>query len=176
MICVYIFCLKLYLYMRKKESWNLVNMIQQKLMIKLLGALVGVLVKIHMIGNFQMHPTILLVNGEDSGPEVQDQRTHIPMSGRSGLLKIPNRGEGTAETSFIEGETSGRVMTADSLRIRTAHEIVQHDYPRYGKDGKLLTLEVKEGKVLFVGPRGGRYPLSSKLMGKQLTQSYQKKL
>ena len=74
---------------------------------------------------------------------------------RSGL---PKRGPKTAETSFIEGEPSGQVMTADSLRIQTANETLKMDYPQYGKDGKLLTLEVARGKVIAVGKRGGRYP------------------
>ena len=33
------------------------------------------------------------------------------------------------------------------------------DYPRYGKDGKLLTLEVAREKVITVDKRGDRYPL-----------------
>ena len=38
-------------------------------------------------------------------------------------------------------------MNADSLKIELAHQ--------YGKDGKLLTLKVEDGKVFVVGPRGG---------------------
>ena len=75
---------------------------------------------------------------------------------RSGL---PKRGPKTAETSFIEEQPSGKVMTADCLRIQTANETLKMDYPQYGKDGKLLTLEVARGKVIAVGKRGGRYPL-----------------
>ena len=43
--------------------------------------------------------------------------------------------------------------------MEAANEILKQDYPRYGKDGTLLTLEVKNGKVLAVAKRGGRYPL-----------------
>ena len=50
---------------------------------------------------------------------------------RSGL---PKRGPKTAETSFIEGTSSGQVMTAGSLKIQTAHEMIQNEYPQYGKD------------------------------------------
>ena len=46
-------------------------------------------------------------------------------------------------------------MTADSLKIQTAHEMIQNEYPQYGKDGKLLTLEVRNGKVVVIGPKGG---------------------
>ena len=82
----------------------------------------------------------------------------LPMSEHSGLP--PSKGgPKTAETSFIEGETSGRVMNADSLKMELAHETIQTQYPQYGKDGNLLTLEVVDGKVVVFGPWGGRTSL-----------------
>ena len=75
------------------------------------------------------------------------------------------RGTGTAETSFIEGRPSGsRVWNSDSLKIELANQTLTQKYPEYGKDGKFLTLEVSKdkkylGKVVVVGPRGGKTPL-----------------
>ena len=90
-------------------------------------------------------------------------------------LSPPKGGPKIKETSFIEGTPSGRVLNSDSLRIQITNETLKTDYPLYGKDGKLLTLEVKEGKALVVGPQVGRYPLF-KADGNQLTQSYQDQL
>ena len=67
---------------------------------------------------------------------------------------LPNL-KGTAETSFIEGMPSGRVKNMDSLKMELAHQTIQEQYPQYGKDGNLLTLEVVDGKVVVVGPKGG---------------------
>ena len=50
------------------------DLIQQKLMIRILLEALG-----GDDGTFQAHPTILLLNGEDFGPEVQEQRTHMPI-------------------------------------------------------------------------------------------------
>ena len=57
------------------------NLIQQKLMIKvLLKALVGAMMT-HEIGDFQTHPPRLLIKGETGGKEeVQDQRTHMTIN------------------------------------------------------------------------------------------------
>ena len=44
-------------------------------------------------------------------------------------------------------------MNADSLKIELAHQTIENEYPQYGKDGKLLTLKVEDGKVFVVGPR-----------------------
>ena len=68
---------------------------------------------------------------------------------------LPSTSKGTAETSFIEGNPSGRVRTAGSMKMELAHQKIQEQYPQYGKDGKRLTLEVQDGKVVVVGSRGG---------------------
>ena len=51
-------------------------------------------------------------------------------------------------------------MNPDSLKIMAAHEKLEQQFPDYGKNvkkGKALTLEVAEdGKVVVVGPKGGR--------------------
>ena len=73
--------------------------------------------------------------------------------------RSPERGPRTAETSFIEGAHSEQVLDANSLKIETTNEIKKQDYPKYGENGKFLTLEVEEGKVFVVGPRGGKTPL-----------------
>ena len=78
----------------------------------------------------------------------------------------PEHGSHTAETSFIEGTPSGRVLDSNSLKIRLANQTLKHEYPQYGKNG-LFALEVKtvklkwgEKDVVFVrGPRGGYEPL-----------------
>jgi len=77
------------------------------------------------------------------------------------MNRPPERGLDTAETSFIEGNASGsRVYTQDSVKIQLADETLAQKFPNYGKDGKLLTLEVSNnGKVVVVGPNGGRTTL-----------------
>ena len=67
---------------------------------------------------------------------------------------LPNP-KGTTETSFIDGIPSGRVKNMDSLNMELAHETIQAQYSQYGKDGNILTLEVKDGKGFSFGPRGG---------------------
>ena len=62
----------------------------------------------------------------------------------------PERGSHTAGKSFIEGTPSERVWSSDTLKIKTANEILQQDYPYYGKDGKFLTLKVKEGLFMLL--------------------------
>ena len=52
-------------------------MIQQNLRIRVL---LEAVMTIHKITNFQKTPAILLIKGENFvGPEVQDQRTHMPI-------------------------------------------------------------------------------------------------
>ena len=49
---------------------------EQKLrirLLRLLGALVEAVMKVHEIGHFQTRPPRLLIKGENGGPEVQDQ-------------------------------------------------------------------------------------------------------
>ena len=79
------------------------------------------------------------------------------------MSRPPERGPHQAETSFIEGTPSGRIMTSDNMRIQTANELIQQEYPNYGKDGKVLTLRISEGRyrnqVVVVGPKGGETPL-----------------
>lgn len=64
------------------------------------------------------------------GPSGQD----ILMTTRTNLP--PARGPGTAETSFIEGLPTGRVLNPDSLKIELAKQTLTRKYPGYGKDGK----------------------------------------
>ena len=64
--------------------------------------------------------------------------------------------KGTAETSFSAGMPSERVKNMDSLKMELAYQRIQEQYPQYGKDGNLLTLEVVDGKVFVVGPKGSR--------------------
>ena len=45
------------------------------------------------------------------------------------------------------------------MLIELANQWLKEEYPQYGKDGNLLTLEVQNGKVVLVGSRGGRTPL-----------------
>ena len=79
--------------------------------------------------------------------------TTYPPKEQSGL---PSTSKGTAETSFIEGMPEGQVKNADSLKTELVHQRIQEQYPEYGKDGKVFTLEVgDDGKVRFVGPKGG---------------------
>ena len=86
----------------------------------------------------------------------QQDKDDIPMSKfPQEKSRLPPQ-KGTAETSFIEGETSGRIRTADSMKIELAHQTIANKYPEYGKDGNLFTLEVEDGKVVVVGSRGGR--------------------
>ena len=68
---------------------------------------------------------------------------------------LPSTSKGTAETSFIEGMPEGRVQDPDSLKIKLGHQMLEQQYPNYGKDGKLFTLKVVAGKVGVVGPQGG---------------------
>ena len=79
-------------------------------------------------------------------------------SEKDGLPRT-KRGPRTTETSFIEGLPSGRVLNPDSLKLELAHQRIEQNYPQYGKDGKRITLVIEDGKVLVVGPRGGRLPL-----------------
>ena len=67
----------------------------------------------------------------------------------------PSTSKGTAETSFIEGQPKRRVKNLDSLKIELTHQRIQEQYPEYGKEGRVFTLKVEDGKVLFVGPKGG---------------------
>ena len=68
---------------------------------------------------------------------------------------LPSTSKGTAETFFIEGMPKGRVKNMDSLKMELVHQRIQEKYPEYGKEGKVLTLQVVDGKVLFVGPKWG---------------------
>ena len=68
---------------------------------------------------------------------------------------LPSTSKGTAETSFIEGMPEGRVRDPDSLKMELTHQRIQEQYPEYGKEGRVFTLKVVDGKVLFVGPKGG---------------------
>ena len=43
--------------------------------------------------------------------------------------EIPSTSKGTTETSFIEGEPSGRVRTTDSMKIELAHQTIEQEYP-----------------------------------------------
>ena len=82
----------------------------------------------------------------------------IPMSElppEEGGLPPTKSGQKTTETSFIEGLPSGRVLKPHSLKIQTVHVTLEQEYQNYGKDGKLLTPEVKNGKVVVIGPKGG---------------------
>ena len=78
--------------------------------------------------------------------------TPYPSKEQSGL---PSTSKGTAETSFIEGMPEGHVRDAASLKIETANQMLEQQYPNYGKDGNLLILKVVAGKVLVAGPKGG---------------------
>ena len=79
---------------------------------------------------------------------------------KDGLSLPEPPGQKTAETSFIEGLPAGRVLNQDSFKIRVAHQKLEQKYPVYVKKGKTVTLEAAEdGKVVVVGPRGGRTPL-----------------
>ena len=89
----------------------------------------------------------------------QHDKDNIPMSTFPPEKKgLPNP-KCTAESSFIEGETSGRVITANSMNIDLAHQKIEQEYPQYGKAGNLLTLEVEDRKVFVFGSRGGRIRL-----------------
>ena len=68
---------------------------------------------------------------------------------------LPSTSKDTAETSFIERNPLGRVRTADSMKMELAHQTISNEYPEYGKDGKLFTLEVQDGKVVVIGTKGG---------------------
>ena len=88
-----------------------------------------------------------------------DDRDEIPMQTRiTKMNKPPERGSDTAETSFIEDDTGSRT-TFDFLKIQVANETLSQKYPKYGKDGKILSLELSKtkypGKVVVIGPRGG---------------------
>ena len=146
------------------EAWKeKVNLIQQLRIRTLREELVGVLMTIHKIGNFQMYPTILLTQTENFvGPEVQGQRSDM----KKFLSEIPNEksglphpkgGEGTAETSFTG-------LDYGEAEILLKNQKLMRDYPEYGKSGNILNLEYIEddkgkGKVYVIGPQGGRYPL-----------------
>ena len=70
----------------------------------------------------------------------------------------PKGGEGTADTSFIEGLDYGEA------KILLVNQKLMDEYLRYGKSGNLLNLEYEvdnkgKGKVFVIGPQGGRYPL-----------------
>ena len=41
------------------------------------------------------------------------------------------------------------------MLIELANQTIEKEYPQYGKNGKLLTLEVRNGKVVVIGPNGG---------------------
>ena len=79
---------------------------------------------------------------------------------------LPKRGPKTDETSFIEGEPSGRVWTSENSKIYLANLDLQQQYPQYGKNGKFLDLLVEtvktkwgETEEVFVrGPRKGSKP------------------
>ena len=79
------------------------------------------------------------------------------------MNRTSERGSHHADTSFIEGTPSGRIMTSETLRIQVANETLQQEYPNYGKDGKVLTLAISKGRyrnqVVVVGPKGGETPL-----------------
>ena len=143
----------------------MVTLIQQNLRIR---GLLETVMRIHNITTRQADPPIFPKNkgvgGKKEGAKPkkpfayqklpQDDK-NIPMSEfpkeKNGL---PNP-KGTTETSFIDGIPSGRVKNMDSLNMELAHETIQAQYSQYGKDGNILTLEVKDGKVFSFGPRGG---------------------
>ena len=52
----------------------------------------------------------------------------VPMSEHSGLPP-PKGGPKTAETSFIEGDPSGRVRTADSMLKELANQLIKEEHP-----------------------------------------------
>ena len=95
------------------------------------------------------------------------------------MNRTPERGSHHADTSFIEGTPSGRIMTSEALRIQTANETLQQEYPNYGKDGKVLTLAISRGdtaiKLLLLVQKGVRL-LFSKLMEGQSMKRYQKQI
>ena len=85
----------------------------------------------------------------------QHDKDNIPMSTFPPEKKgLPSTSKDTEETSFIEGNPSGRVRTADSMKMELAHQMIADKYPEHGKDGKLLTLEVQDGKVFFFWSKG----------------------
>ena len=57
--------------------------------------------------------------------------------------------------------SSGRFLRGQALKL--ANTTLEQKYPDYGKDGKLLTLQLSKtkypGKVFVIGPRGGGTPL-----------------
>ena len=70
----------------------------------------------------------------------------IPMPTRTTTMNLPpERGSDNAETYFIKGNTGSR--TIDSLKIQVAKKTLSQKYPNYGKDGKILTLEVSKKKI-----------------------------
>ena len=91
-----------------------------------------------------------------TGADTPEGSESHPMTSMS---RPPERGPHHADTSFIEGTPSGRIMTSDNMRIETANETLQQEYPNYGKDGKVLTLAISKGRyrnqVVVVGPRRG---------------------
>ena len=83
--------------------------------------------------------------------------TTYPSKEQSGLSSTS---KGTSETTFIEGMPKGRVKNMALVKIEIANQRIQEKYPNYGKEeGNLLTLEVDDGKVVVVGPKGGHTPL-----------------
>ena len=93
------------------------------------------------------------------GPYVQvpqHDKNDIPMTKMSKQQSgLPSTSKGTAETSFTEGMPQGRVKNVDSMKMELAHQRIQEQYPNYGKHGNLLTLEVVDGKLVSLGPKGG---------------------
>ena len=75
--------------------------------------------------------------------------TTYPSKEQSGL---PSTSKGTADTSFIEGMPEGHVQDPASLKIQAANQMLEQQYPNYGKDGNLLILKVVNGKVGVAGP------------------------
>ena len=101
------------------------------------------------------------------------------------MNKPPERGPHTANTSFIEGTPSGRIMASEELRIRTGNELLQQEYPDYGKDGDFLILKIPKagernaGKLVVVGPQKGEtllFQADGKTINPKISKTDMKKL
>ena len=85
----------------------------------------------------------------------QHDKDDIPMSTKLSDEKkgLPSTSKDAEETSFIEGNPSGRVRTADSMKMELAHQMIANQYHEYGKDGKLLILRFTMGKFFLLVQR-----------------------
>jgi len=70
----------------------------------------------------------------------------------------PERGH-IYETSFIEGNLRGRLITAEDQKIIRAQSRLEDLYPDYDLEGRTgLNLKISKkfpGKIVAIGPKGG---------------------